>query len=191
MTQRAILLRVLCVSAILALGAGAICVEVALLHASASEWRPFALPYPRRSGPVSAQFHLASGGKFDLQVETATFQPEQTTIQVPATIIIRGPNLHMTRAITVMELVARSGDTDFYAAPEPFVLRRGNYEIVFTSKASVPRFADYGAVIRFERVGSSTSGVFYVALQWFGNVVLVLAAVLILLVMLIGRGLSP
>jgi hypothetical protein len=183
-----LLMRVLCISAILTLCAGSICVEVALSRAAPSEWRPIALPYPPQSTPVSAQFHLASGGKFDLQVETATSQPERTSIQTPATVTICGPNFRTTRAVVAMNLGARSGDTDFYSVPEPFVLpHRGNYEIVFASVASVPPFADHGAVIRLERLGSATSGVFYFGLQWLGNVVIALAAALILLIMLVAN----
>ena len=162
--------------------------EVALSRAAPSEWRPIALPYPPRSLPVSAQFHLAWSGKFYLQVETATSQPERTTIQTPATVTIRGPNFRTTRAVVAMNLDAQTGDTDLYAVPEPFVLpHRGNYEIVFESSASVPPFADHGAVIRLERLGSSTSGVFYFGLQWLGNAAIVLAAALILLIMLIAN----
>jgi len=61
------------------------------------------------------------------------------------------------------------------------------YEIVFESSASVPPFADHGAVIRLERLGSSTSGVFYFGLEWLGNAAIVLAAALILLIMLIAN----
>jgi hypothetical protein len=87
-----------------------------------------------------------------------------------------------------MELDARSGDTDFYAASEPFVLpHSGNYEIIFASTASFPPFADQGAVIRLERLGSSTSGTFYFGLQLLGNAAIVIAAALILLIVPIAN----
>lgn len=153
------------------------------------------LAYPGPGFTVADSLHLATGGRFALQVATpATAQElqqsdrEQPDVPCDLEVTLRGNNgFTINRRISSFHNGGWHSDNLFYPQ-ELFVLPRGgDYELELRSNGGGGVFAERGAVVTLQRWEDVGSAIGWGLAVWIGYASLVCAVVVCVLSLAIRR----
>jgi hypothetical protein len=149
----------LLVIAAVAIAFGVVALQCAAAGDADENWTPVHLPFPPPGRVVLGQFHLSSGGIFEIQVLTTAQEdekrssPEGRAVDLAATVTVTGPHgFRATKTVHRMRVSAWAADVNFYSADELLTFPvRGDYQIALETFSRVPLFTAQGAVVRLER----------------------------------------
>jgi hypothetical protein len=169
---------------------GTVVLRSSFLNGASENWRPVYLPLPPLAMSVSEPFQLASGGEFQIQLETSATTAEQAAlhregppVEMFITYEISGPEgFRITQSITQMTLSSWSSDTDIYTAGMVTLPRGGDYHVLFHGGKRAALFTERGGVIQFERVAPSGYGLLYPVLNGFAYLCFLFASASILFI---------
>jgi hypothetical protein len=176
--------------ALIAFGASAIWYGSS--RAAVENQEPVHLAYPGLGLAVAEQFHLASGGRFALEIgtpataeELARLHREQPDVACNLDVTLVGPRQFMIkRHVTALHNGGWNDENLFFPLALFVLPSGGKYELTLKSNAVTDLFSKRGAVVRLERWEDVGSALGWAIEVWAGYISLACALVVALLLRL-------
>ncbi|HXA15640.1 MAG TPA: hypothetical protein VN380_01515 [Thermoanaerobaculia bacterium] len=160
---------------------------------------PVHLAYPGLGLAVAEQFHLASGGRFALEIgtpataeELVRLHREQPDVACNLDVTLVGPEQFMIkRHVTELHNGGWNDENLFFPLALFVLPSGGKYELTLKSNAVTDLFSKRGAVVRLERWEDVGSALGWAIEVWAGYISLACALVVALLLRLQPTALKP
>lgn len=181
--------KILALAAVVMTAAGAFLLHWTLSSAPASNWLPVCLPYPGPNMTMSDMFHVASGGRFQIQIISPADPADRSgdRERPPVHTKLRmdvsgGRSFRISKDVSLVRVGGWSPDTDIFVADGLIdIPSGGDYDVVLRGLGRDELFTQRGAVVRLARIQPVGPDLFYSIAQWLAYVCFVCSGVVVLI----------